>query len=339
MSVRRAGPDDYDVIMSLGRELDHELPPPPAQVAPFRVTDEDVRVILDSELAFVAEDDDGAVTGYALARRTDPDAATLSDLYVIPAARGSGVAPRLMRAVAGALRADGVERVDVALAASSTLARSFVGRWGFRDEVIVMEATLDVLDEKLGRDEADSFGSIHIQSDDVSAVEEAVQQFVPRLPGGSRGSIVARPRNGWIAVYDDVCDRDPEMLRRLARELSDRMGAVTLLLGIEQDEVVRMILFERGRIVDEYLSVPEYHGPLAPGDVVGLQANPRVINRLTGADPEAVRRIARTATSPADLPQAHEILAELARVLRIDGAEHGWSGAPESADLVRIERA
>jgi ribosomal protein S18 acetylase RimI-like enzyme len=338
MSIRRAGPDDYEAITSLGRELDHELPPPPSSIAPFAVTDDDVRALLESELAFVAEEDDGSMTGYALVRRSDEDAATIADLYVIPSARGSGVAPRLMRAVAAALREQGVARVDLAVAASSALARSFVSRWGFRDEVIVMEATLDILDERLGRVEAGSFGSIHLQSDDLSAVEEAVRQFVPRLPGGSRGSIVARPRNGWIAVYDDVCDRDPEMLRRLARELSDRMGAVALLLGIEQDEVVRMILFERGRIVDEYLSVPEYHGPLPPGDVVGLQANPTVIHRLTGADPEAVRRTARTATSPADLPQAHEILTELAAVLRVEGATHGWSDAPESADLVTIAR-
>lgn len=339
MSVRRAQPDDYEAITSLERAVDQELPPPPAQVAPFGVSDEDVRAILESELAFVAEDDEGSLTGYALVRSAADGAATLADIYVIPAARGSGVAPRLMRAVVAALRENGVTRVDVALSASSALARSFVGRWGFRDEVIVMEATLDVLEERLGRVEAGSFGSIHLQSDDVSAVEEAVRTFVPRLPGGSRGSIVARPRDGWIAVYDDVCDRDPEMLRRLARELSDRMGAVTLLLGVEQDEVVRMILFERGRIVDEYLSVPEYHGPLPPGDVVALQANPKVIHRLTGADPEAIRRTARTATSPADLPQAHELLAELAAVLRIEGAETGWSDAPQIDDAVRIERA
>lgn len=339
MSVRRAQPDDYEAITSLERAVDQELPPPPAQVAPFGVSDEDVRAILESELAFVAEDDEGSLTGYALVRSAADGAATLADIYVIPAARGSGVAPRLMRAVVAALRENGVTRVDVALSASSALARSFVGRWGFRDEVIVMEATLDVLEERLGRVEAGSFGSIHLQSDDVSAVEEAVRTFVPRLPGGSRGSIVARPRDGWIAVYDDVCDRDPEMLRRLARELSDRMGAVTLLLGVEQDEVVRMILFERGRIVDEYLSVPEYHGPLPPGDVVALQANPKVIHRLTGADPEAIRRTARTATSPGDLPQAHELLAELAAVLRIEGAETGWSDAPQIDDAVRIERA
>jgi hypothetical protein len=202
-----------------------------------------------------------------------------------------------------------------------------------------MAAAVGALETHLGRQEASSFGSIHIQSDDLSAVERAVRQFVPRLPGGSRGSILSPPRNGWVAVYDDVCDRNPEMLRRLARELSDRMGAIGLLLGVERDELLRMILFERGRIVDEYLSVPEFYGPLPPGDVIGLAANPTVVSRLTGAAPEAVRRIARTAPAPADLPPARELLAELAGALGIEGAEHGWADAPELEGAVRVARA
>jgi hypothetical protein len=91
--------------------------------------------------------------------------------------------------------------------------------------------------------------------------------------------------------------------------------------------------------VDEYLSVPEFYGPLPPGDVVGLAANPTVVARLTGADTEAVRRVARTAPSPADLPPARELLADLAAVMRIDGAETGWADAPDDDGFVRIERS
>ena len=43
-----------------------------------------------------------------------------------------------------------------------------------------------------------------------------------------------------------------------------------------------------------------------------MRANPTVIARLTGADPGAIRRVARTADSPVDLPSAEELLAELA---------------------------
>jgi ribosomal protein S18 acetylase RimI-like enzyme len=338
VTTRRAGPDDFDAIAELWREFDHEIPPP-IHEGPADVEQElaEVAEILAGEVAFVAEDE-GRPVGFALARRRTPTLATLTDLYVRQDARRSGVATELMREVLAAVAEQGAERLDLEVLASNAVARSLYARWGFRDEVVVMTQSVADLETRLGQQEAASFGSIHVQTDDLSAVEQAVRQFVPRLPGASRGSLVAPPRHGWIAVYDDVCDRSPEMLRRLAREISDRMGAVVLLLGIERDDLLRMILFERGSIVDEYLSVPEFYGPLPPGDVVGLAANPRVVNRLTGADPEAVRRVARTAPAPADLPPARELLAELASALAIEGASHGWADAPDLDGAVRVGR-
>ncbi len=88
-----------------------------------------------------------------------------------------------------------------------------------------------------------------------------------------------------------------------------------------------MILFERGRIVDEYLSVPEFYGPLPPGDVIGLAANPTVVARLTGAAARMkVRQGWRTAPSPADLPPARELLAELSRSIGNRGCGDGMGG-------------
>ena len=267
------------------RELDHEIPPP-IHEGPADQEKElaEVAEILASEVAFVAEED-GSPVGFALVRRRNDALATLTDLYVRQDARRSGVATELMREVLTAVDGLGIAHLDLEVLASNTVARSLYGRWGFRDEVVVMTQSVADLEARLGGQDAASFGSIHVQSDDLSAVEQAVRQFVPRLPGGSRGSVVAPPRNGWIGVYDDVCDRSPEMLRRLAREISDRMGAVVLLLGVERDELVRMILFERGSIVDEYLSVPEFYGPLPPGDVVGLAANPTVVEPPHGRGP------------------------------------------------------
>ena len=339
MNVRRAAAEDFDAIAGLWRQFDHEIPPPTHEGPADQETElAEVREIIASEVAFLAEDDDGTAVGFALARRRAPGFGTLTDLYVANEARRSGIGTELMRQVLSAFRELEIEHFDLEVVASNHVARSLYARWGFKDDVIVMTGSVSGLEERLGSQEASSFGSIHLQSDDLSAVEQAVRQFVPRLPGGSRGSVVAPPRGGWIAVYDDVCDRNPEMLRRLARELSDRIGAVTLLLGVEREELVRMILFERGRIVDEYLSVPEFYGPLPPGDVIGLAANPTVMSRLTGADPEAVRRVARTAPSPADLPPARELLAELAGVLRVEGAGTGWADSHEVDGSVRIER-
>ena len=339
MKVRRATAEDFDAIAELWREFDHEIPPPTHE-GPADPDKElaEIAEILEAEIAFVALDDDLKPVGFALARERAPGFGTLTDLFVDREDRRSGVGTELMREVLTAFRERGIEQLDLEVVASNAGARSLYARWGLRDEVVIMTGSIEDLEARLGRQEASSFGSIHIQTDNVSAVELAVRQFVPRLPGGSRGSLLAPPRNGWIGVYDDVCDRNPDMLRRLARELSDRMGSVTLLLGVERDELLRMILFERGRIVDEYLSVPEFYGPLPPGDVVGLAANPRVVSRLTGADSETVRRIAVTASTPADLPPARELLVELAGAMGIAGGEHGFGDAPEISDALRIER-
>jgi len=339
MTVRRATAADFGAIAGLWREFDHEIPPPTHE-GPADPDKElaEIAEILEAEIAFVALDDDLKPVGFALARERAPGFGTLTDLFVDREDRRSGVGTELMREVLTAFRERGIEQLDLEVVASNAGARSLYARWGLRDEVVIMTGSIEDLEARLGRQEASSFGSIHIQTDNVSAVELAVRQFVPRLPGGSRGSLLAPPRNGWIGVYDDVCDRNPDMLRRLARELSDRMGSVTLLLGVERDELLRMILFERGRIVDEYLSVPEFYGPLPPGDVVGLAANPRVVSRLTGADSETVRRIAVTASTPADLPPARELLVELAGAMGIAGGAHGFGDAPEISDALRIER-
>jgi hypothetical protein len=226
---------------------------------------------------------------------------------------------------------------EVAVEAGPEVAEAWE-RVGFVERARILSAPIEALERRLRSDKAPSFGSIHVQTDDVEAVTRAVRQFVPRLPGNSAGSVVAPPRNGWVAVYDELGDREPEMLRRLARELSDRMGAVVLLLDVEEGLVVRFVLFERARVVDEYLSVPEYHGELPPGDVIALSANPTVVARLTGADPGEVRRVVRTAKRPEDLSPAPELIVEVAAVLGIEGADHGYADAGEVPGAVWVSR-
>ena len=212
-------------------------------------------------------------------------------------------------------------------------------RAGFSELARVLAAPVASLEAHVGAERHASFGSIHVQTDDADSVTRSVRQFIPRLPGNSRGSVVSAPRDGWVTVYDELCDREPEMLRRLATELSDRMGAFVVAIGVEEGRVVRYIALERGRVVDEYLSVPEYYGPLPPGEVVALGANPRVMARMTGADPEAVRQAARTGRSPTELPPASELLGTLAGVFALPGADHGYEAARDMPGAIAIPRA
>jgi hypothetical protein len=181
-----------------------------------------------------------------------------------------------------------------------------------------------------------SFGSVHLQTDDQGAVVQAVTKLVPRV-FRSRTTIVSPPRNGWIAVYDEVADRDPHQLKRLGQELSNASGLVVFTIGVEGGKAVHYIALERGRILDEYVSVPDFLGPLPPGDAVALRANPTVVARLTGASAASVRAVARTAASPDELPPAEELLRELSEVLGLEGTRIRFEDARYVPDAVVVD--
>ena len=338
MTVRSATIDDLATLEELWSAFEAEVPPPAHEPTDPATELAEIRKIVESGLGWLAEED-GVAVGMALARRRGPRVGRITDLYVRPDARLAGVAGALTHAVVARFAADGVDTVDLEVTASNAEARAVYARWGFREEVLVLAAPAAALAERFGdATGAASFGSIHAQTDDVDVIVKTVEMLVPRLPGRSAGSIVTQPRDGYVTIYDDVCDRDPAMLRRLAKEISSRTGLVVITLGIEQEAVVRMILFDRGGIVDEYASVPEFHGPLPPGEVVALHANPVVVERYTGALQSSVRAAAPVATLPSDLPPARELLAALASVLGLSGTEHGWADASADNVSIRLDR-
>jgi ribosomal protein S18 acetylase RimI-like enzyme len=325
MEIRRATAFDLNAVQELWQAFSAEVPEPGHIAVDLKEELREVAEIVSEGLGFVAEED-GALVGFALARRVAPTIAKLTDLYVVRESRRAGVGARLVLELVSALDDDGVEHLDLEVLSGNAAARSIYQRWGFVEHTLVLGAPVASLRERLepGR-HAVSFASLHVQTDDVSAVERAVTAFAPRI--GSRRNRVEGPRNGWTAIYDEVADRDPTVLVRFGREVSSRLGAVVVALSLEVEQVVRLVALDRGGIVDEYLSVPEFYGALPPGDVIGLAANPTVLQRLTGADPAAVRAAARTAGSAAELPPARELLAAIATALGIEGADHGYGEA------------
>ena len=326
MTVRVATAADLVAVEALWRAFSREVPEPPYITVDLALELEEVRTIVAAGLAMVADGlaDGEAPTGLALARITGPGVGRLTDLYVVPAARRSGVAAALTLAVVEALAARGVQHLELEVLVSNPKARTVYQRWGLVEESVMLAAPVAALRERLvpGRHAA-SFASLHVQTDDLGEVERAACAFARRL--GSRGTRVEGPRDGWVAVYDAAADADPTALLRFARELSSRLGAVVFAFSLELDQVVRLIALDRGGIVDEYLSVPEFYGPLPPGDVIALAANPTVLARLTGGKRAAIRAVARTASSSADLSAPRDLLAALARVLGISGTEHGYA--------------
>src|SRR6266508_2683819 len=242
----------------------------------------------------------------------------ISFLYLRPEARGQGGGKALVQELVGFFREEGVEHVTLNVETSNDQALRVWRHLGFAEYRRSLLSELAALESRLAGGEAPSIGSVHVQTDDQSAVEKAVARFGPRVVR-SRASVVSQPKNGWIGVYDEA--------------------AAAVALSAERGAVVRLIAFARGQVMDEYLSVPEYYGALPPGDAMALRANPTLLARLTGAEPAAIRAVARSADSPAELPPAGELYDELAEVLGIDGAGLSSAEAEQLDGSVTVEHA
>jgi GNAT superfamily N-acetyltransferase len=312
LKIRPATEKDEAALRGLWHEFDAEVPSPPGFEPDTWERDWDrMRRNIGSGGVFLAEDDDGAL-GVLEASAVESVRWHVDIVHVSERARRRGVAKALLAACARAAGERGATYISLGVLVSNQLAESVWRRLGFQPVELVLGQPLDVLEARLGdAPVGPSRASTHVQTDDREAVERALAHFVPRLTQVEVHDATA----GWIGVVDPVLDSDRDAQSRLAEDLSDRLGAVVVALALERGTVVRFRLYERGRMVDEYLSLPAFYGELDRGDELALEANPTLVARLTGADRDEVRRVARTAASPADLPPPDELYREIARMM------------------------
>jgi GNAT superfamily N-acetyltransferase len=302
--IRQATADDLPLVRELWREFEREIPEPEWYDDELDQDLEWLAGVVEKETVLLADD-----VGLAVALMKGTRLGFLEMLYVRPQARGSGVGRELTREAAERLRGRGAEVLELEVLASNADARAIYERWGFQTSELTLAAPIETLAQRLAAPpDGPTFGVVHVQTDDVEKVRRDATKVLRAEPD-------VRFANGWVGVR---FDGDPAKLKSVARELSYTTAGVTLALGVERGAVVRYNLFDRGAGVDEYLSVPEFYGPLPPGDVIALGANPTVVGRLTGADPKRVREVARTGSSTADLPSAQELYEQIAAVLGVE---------------------
>jgi ribosomal protein S18 acetylase RimI-like enzyme len=312
VSIRNADPADLDLLMSLVAQLESELPPLPYPEDPADFERAKVEKMVREGIALLAEDE-GRAVAYALARFGDhgPTTVYVTDMWVEHSHRGRGLGRDLLRRIAAQAAERGSTHVVLDVDSKNTAAIAFYLRLGFEEGAKIMRIAVGELTRESGDRAGTSFGAVHVQTDNAQAVEAVLGQYLPRLARGVEGAVEGG--RGWTSVR--LSPFTPDLARKVGLELSERFG-ITLVLAVEQDAVVRFVVHDRGRMVDEYLSVPDYYGQLPPGDALALRANPTVIARLTGADPARVRAVARTATVVGELP-ARELYEQLAAVLGV----------------------
>ena len=318
MTIRPAQQADRELVRELW-QFEEELGGPDYLRESWDEAWSDLSETIRSGVALIAEDEERPV-GFVFCVLGDAGRKTahVTDLYVTPEVRSRGVGTALLAGIVEPAREAGLGHVSLEVLTQNTEARRLYDRLGFVPVDVFMVAPLGALAERLATDERPpSFASLHVQSDDEAGVERAVQQYLPRV-GRSAFTEVNREENGWVSVVDELCDRDRSAQRRLGTELSERMGVPVIALALEEEIVVRFLLFERGRMVDEYLSVPTYYGDLNRADELSLAANATLVSRLTGADPATVRAVARVASSPSELPPARELIGQIAELLGVE---------------------
>lgn len=312
MTIRSATEADEPVLRELWEEFEQEVPwtveKPETWADEWKDTLDDIR----TGGVFLAEDTEG-VLGVARIEAPVRGRAHVHLVHVHPRARRQGVAKALLRECARHAEEQGAGFVSLEVTTSNEQARVVWSRLGFEEYAKFMATPLAAFAARLDhKDAGESRAVTHVQSDDEVSVQRAVAHFIPRLEAPE-----VRNADSWIRIADPVFDRDREAHGRFARELSDRLGAVTIALALE-GEVVRFRIYERGRMVDEYLSVPTWYGELSKGDELALAANPTLVSRLTGATRDDVRRIARTAATPAELPPAAELYEQIAKLMGVE---------------------
>jgi ribosomal protein S18 acetylase RimI-like enzyme len=310
VTIRRATEADEAVLRELWEEFEREVPwhveDPETWADEWRDTLDDIR----TNGVFLAEDGDGPV-GVARIEANERGRSHIQLVHVRERARRQGVAKALLNACVEHAKQQGARFVSLEVLTSNERAVNVWSRLGFEVQSQLMAMPVDALEQRLQRaPSGKQRASTHVQTDDELSVERAIGQFVPRLEAPE----VSASRS-WIRVVDPLLARERDAHGRFAKDLSERLGAVTVALA-QEGEVVRFRLYERGRMVDEYLSVPSYYGELPKGDELALEANPTLVARLTGADRDDVRRVARTAASPAELPD--DLYEQIARLMGLE---------------------
>jgi ribosomal protein S18 acetylase RimI-like enzyme len=314
MIVRPATEADRTELERLYDAFEAEVPEPdgftpkPFEVAWQRLVDD-----LEHGAVYVADDEAGRLLGY-IDVSLQESRAHVAEAYVEPEWRQQGLLRSLLQASVARVKGLDVSHVTLEVLVSNEPAAAVWRRLGFETIEHVMIAPVDALAERLEpRPVGESRAATHVQTDDELSVERAITHFIPRLE-----AVDVRSNGSWIRVADPVLDHDRDAHGRFAHELSERLGAVCVALSLEYGSVVRFRLYERGRMVDEYLSIPTFYGSLPVGDELALAANPTLVARLTGASPDDVRRVARTAKTAAELPPAPQLYEAIADLMGLE---------------------
>jgi hypothetical protein len=134
------------------------------------------------------------------------------------------------------------------------------------------------------------FVNFHLRSENDAAVRQAVAEI------GARRIRVGSPSDGWASIYEErASSQEEDWIARFTQELSFRLGTACVAFMVHDSDIARYWLSDRGQLLDEYNSTPDYFEEVSAAEKQRVQGRPEVFLRycrpgVTGREIETVLR-------------------------------------------------
>jgi len=164
------------------------------------------------------------------------------------------------------------------------------------------------------------YTNITLKTTDTDRVEAAVRQ-------ARRVALIAPPDHGCTVVFDEASEsQDTEVLQALAMHLSRACKCPALAVLNHDDDLLAYLLYDGGKLVDDYNSAPSYFDEAADPGAPPTGGDAQRLSTIFGVSARAadVERILRAPTGTDDgFVFATERHHELTEVLGIPGFAAG----------------
>src|SRR5262245_9697368 len=100
------------------------------------------------------------------------------------------------------------------------------------------------------------YGSIHFRTDDRSTIRKLLEQTTAKK---KVRFLLGPVLNGWIGVYPSDSGQD----ERLSRTLAKGFPGEVLHMLVHDDDIFAYFFYQKGRLVDQYNSCPDYFKKLS----------------------------------------------------------------------------
>jgi hypothetical protein len=153
--------------------------------------------------------------------------------------------------------------------------------------------------------------NLHVRAEDRDGAVLALRDLA------QQGCWVTTPKDGWVSVYEErASSQDDDWIRQLGSELSGRLCTSGAAFLVHDSDFLCYWLFDRGEIVDEFNSCPDYFDDedQASGSTATAQGQPEMLLRYCKPDTR-LQNVERVLSMETDF--AEEQLRTLARLLGI----------------------